>query len=112
MSRLIASSERRNSPRFPGAGVAKIDVVDKLGRAVASLDDATILDISAGGLALCSRFGVSEGMVLRIACKDDEQDRDSFEVRVLSNLLMPSDARLFKLRCKLTLGAIPTALAR
>ena len=107
----LTSNERRNTPRILASrDITKVDVLDKLGRTIASLDDAAILDVSAGGLALCSRFGVSEGLVLRIC--PTARNAPSFEVRVLSNLPLPSDENLFKLRCKLTLGVIPSVLVR
>ena len=105
----LQTYERRVNPRMAGAGLAEVQVLDRLGRTVATLSDATVLDVSAGGLAICSVTGVSEDMAMRVRPVGHDA---SFEMRVLSNLPMPSDPGRFKLRCKLTVGQIPAALVK
>lgn len=104
---MTMDQERRTSPRLPVTQRAQIHALDRLGRVVAMLEDATIINVSSGGLAVCSKMGVSEDMLLRVQPVDEET---SFEVKVLSNLPMPDRPSQFMLRCKLTVGQIPASM--
>lgn len=101
------TQERRSSLRIPTRAQAYIEAIDRRGRVLMALDDVKVLNVSAGGLALLSRVGVSEAMQLRIHPSGDEA---AFDVRVLSNLPAPEYPDRFILRCKLTVGEIPVSM--
>lgn len=105
--KITMDEERRRSPRLSGVKHAEIHALDRLGRAIVALEEATIMNVSSGGLAVCSKTGVSEDIVLRVKPKDEDAH---FDVKVLSNLPMPDEPSRFMLRCKLTVGQIPASL--
>ena len=65
--------DRRMDCRLIGGGPVEVVTVDEFNGASAALDDAQVLDVSAGGLALATHTQVPAGTRVRVAARRARQ---------------------------------------
>lgn len=103
--------ERRMDYRLLGGGPVEAVAVDRHDHASAALDDAQVLDVSAGGLSIATHTDVPAGTYIRIAARRAKHWLDQTG-QCLTRVVHTRHERdgVIRLGLQLVEGRIPAAL--
>lgn len=106
------NTERRQDIRLAGRGEVDAAVIDANGYPVARLEDARVVNVSAGGLALTTTTQAQPGSLVHLATEPKQSERRPRQKPVALQALECAADRSgrYTIRCRLTSGRLPAEL--
>ena len=105
------ASDRRRTLRLRAEGAADAKVVDDQGYPVIPLEEAQMLDVAGGGMALCTRSEIQLGCRLTVCTEPTERSPDGERLVLEIANVSEEEQGSWRLGCRLVEGSVPVTMA-